>query len=56
MLETPVIAAGQVIKETIRMANKAKQNVELAMKAFVDNDEELIQKVYENEKIRKKSP
>ena len=33
------------------MANKAKQNVELAMKAFVDNDEELIQKVYENEKI-----
>ena len=50
-LETPVIAAGQVIKETIRMANKAKQNVELAMKAFVDNDEELIQKVYENEKI-----
>jgi len=51
VLETPVIAAGQVIKETIRMANKAKQNVELAMKAFVDNDEELIQKVYENEKI-----
>ena len=52
VLETPVIAAGQVIKETIRMANKAKQNVELAMKAFVDNDEELIQKVYENEKIK----
>lgn len=51
VLETPVIAAGQVIKETIRMANKAKQNVELAMKAFIDNDEELIQRVYENEKI-----
>lgn len=51
VLETPVIAAGQVIKETIRMANKAKENVELAMKAFVNNDESLIQKVYENEKI-----
>ena len=51
LLETPVIAAGQVIKETIRMANKAKNNVELSMKAFVDNDKELIHKVYENEKI-----
>lgn len=51
LLETPVIAAGQVIKETIRMANKAKRNVELSMKAFVDNDEALMHKVYENEKI-----
>ena len=51
VLETPVIAAGQVIKETIRMANKAKENVELSMKAFVDGDESLIEKVYENEKI-----
>ncbi|WP_294404238.1 Na/Pi cotransporter family protein [uncultured Clostridium sp.] len=51
VLETPVIAAGQVIKETIRMANKAKENVELSMKAFVDDDEALIEKVYENEKI-----
>lgn len=50
-LETPVIAAGQVVKETIRMANKAKQNVELSMKAFVNNDEKAMQKVYENEKI-----
>jgi len=50
-LETPVIAAGQVVKETIRMANKAKKNVELSMKSFVDNDEKAIQKVYENEKI-----
>ncbi|MGN0144757.1 MAG: Na/Pi cotransporter family protein, partial [Clostridium sp.] len=49
-LETPVVAAGQVIKETIRMANKARDNVELAMKAFFDNDESLIENVYENEK------
>lgn len=50
VLETPVIAAGQVIKETIRMANKAKKNVELSMKAFFEDDEQLIQQVYENEK------
>ena len=50
-LETPVIAAGQVIKETIRMANKAKKNVELSMKAFMEEDKNLIQEVYENEKI-----
>lgn len=51
VLEAPVIAVGQAIKETIRMANKAKHNVELSMKAFVSGDELLINKVYENEKI-----
>lgn len=50
-LETPVIASGQVIKETIRMANKAKKNVELSMKAFIDGDENLVKQVYDNEKI-----
>ena len=39
------------MKETIRMANKAKENVELSVKAFIDGDEALISKVYENEKI-----
>lgn len=51
LLETPVIAVGQVIKETIRMANKAKQNLELSMNAFTSSNEELVKKVYENEKI-----
>lgn len=51
VLETPVIAVGQVFKETIRMANKAKLNVELATNAFINDDKELIDKVYENEKI-----
>lgn len=51
LLETPVIAAGQVMKETIRMANKAKKNLELSMNAFVNNDPSLVNKVYENEKI-----
>lgn len=51
LLETPVIAAGQVIKETIRMANMAKKNLELSVQAFLNNDNSLIEKVYENEKI-----
>ena len=51
LLETPVIAAGQVIKETIRMANKSKKSLELAMSAFNNNDEKLVEKVYENEKV-----
>ena len=49
--QAPVIAAGQVVKETIRMANKAKKGLKLAMKAFDNNDIKLIEKVYENEKI-----
>lgn len=51
LLETPVIAAGQVIKETIRMANKAKMSLELSMKAFFNNDETLAEKVYANETL-----
>lgn len=50
-LETPVIASGQVIKETIRMANKAKENLELSVTAFMTNDDNLITRVYENEQI-----
>ena len=51
LLETPVIAAGQVQKETLRMANKAKENLELSMKAFRENNESLVKKVYDNEKL-----
>lgn len=51
LLETPVIAAGQVQKETLRMANKAKENLELSMKAFKENNESSVKKVYENEKL-----
>lgn len=51
ILETPVIAAGQVIKETIRMANKARKNLEISKEAFDKKDEKLVKKVYENEEI-----
>lgn len=50
LLQTPVIAAGQVIKETIRMANIARKNLEMSVEAFKTNDNTLIDKVYENEK------
>ena len=50
-LQTPVIACGQVAKETVRMANKAKENLMLSMKAFIEKDEASIEKVYHNEKI-----
>lgn len=51
LLDTPIVANGQVLKETLRMANKAKENVLLAMKAFNENDEDAAEKVYKNEKI-----
>lgn len=51
LLETPIVASGQVIKETIRMANKAKNNLELAMEVFLNWNEEKMKKVYENESI-----
>lgn len=51
LLETPVVAYSQVVKETVRMADKSIENLELAMKAFVEADEEAIKKVYKNESI-----
>lgn len=51
LLETPVVASGQVIKETIRMANIAKLNFELSIKAFFEGKQEDIKRVYENENI-----
>lgn len=51
LLETPVIAFGQATNEIVRMATKAKENLELAMKGFNENNEALIKKTYENEKL-----
>jgi phosphate:Na+ symporter len=51
LLETPVVANAQVAKETLRMARKAKENVALAMEAFIGSDMETADKVYYNEKI-----
>lgn len=51
LLNTPIIASGQVVKETVRMAQLAKANFELSMEAFMKNSQECIDKVYENEKL-----
>ncbi|MGO5074274.1 Na/Pi cotransporter family protein [Clostridium sporogenes] len=51
LLENPTIAINQTIKEAVRMANKAKENLQLSIDAFEKNDLELVSKVYENEKL-----
>jgi len=51
LLETPIVATGQVFKETIRMGEIAKKNVELAMRALLEDDEEAIKEVCSNEQI-----
>lgn len=49
-LETPVIAVSMAVNEVIMMAQKAENNLERAMKAFMNNDSKLIDKVYLYEK------
>lgn len=51
LLETPVIAVGQTVKEIIRMANKARENLEISKEAFQSNNDKLVKKVYKNEKL-----
>jgi len=51
LLETPVIAVGQTVKEISRMATKARKSLDIAMEAFAKNDDKLVQKVYKNEKL-----
>ncbi|MEG2936627.1 MAG: Na/Pi cotransporter family protein [Clostridium sp.] len=51
LLATPMIASSQVVKETIRMAELAKSNFELSMIAFLESNQECIDKVCENEKL-----
>ncbi|SHK12792.1 phosphate:Na+ symporter [Hathewaya proteolytica DSM 3090] len=50
LLETPVIAVGQTVKEIKAMAEKAEANLERAMSAFLNDDERLVKKVYLYEK------
>lgn len=51
LLETPVVAITQVVKETIRMAQIARNNFQLAMQSFFYGKDEDIKSVYENENI-----
>ena len=49
LLKTPSIAEGQVILETVKLAEMAKENVKLAMDAFVKNDLTNMDLVYTKE-------
>lgn len=51
LLETPIVASTQVVKETIRMAEIARNNFQLAMQSFFYGKYEDIKNVYENENI-----
>lgn len=51
LLETPIVATGQVFKETLRMGELAKNNLEASMKGFLEDNAECIEFVYKNEKI-----
>jgi len=51
ILETPPIAVAQILKEVGRMADLAFQNVNAAMRAIFDKDEEAIKEVYKREEI-----
>lgn len=50
LLQTPSIAEGQVILETVRMAELAKKNFEMAMHAFINDDLSKMDEIYKNEK------
>lgn len=49
LLQTPSIAEGQVIKETVKMAELAKKNFQMAIDAFVSNDLAKMDEIYQNE-------
>ena len=51
LLETPILAIGQAYKETVRMGEIAKKNIEEAMDALLNNNEEKVKEVYKREKI-----
>ena len=51
LLETPILAIGQVYKETVRMGEIAKKNIENAMDALLNDNEEKAKEVYKREKI-----
>lgn len=51
LLETPPIAYGQVTNEILRMGQVAKNNLQTALQGFKDENLELLDKVYNNEKL-----
>lgn len=50
LLQTPTIAEGQVIKETVLMAELARKNYSMAVDAFINNDLTDHDEIYKNER------
>ena len=50
LLQTPSIAEGQVVLETVKLAQLAKLNVKLAIEAYLNNDVSKFDLITENEK------
>lgn len=50
ILNTPAIAVVQIVKEILRMAKIARENVRRSITAILSGDEKLIDEVYKNEK------
>ena len=51
ILETPSIAVGQIVKEIVRMGDIARCNVQKGIEAIITGDENLINEIYNNEKV-----
>ncbi len=51
ILETPSVAAGQIVREIVRMGEIARENVARGVNAMITKDEKVIKELYENEKI-----
>ena len=49
LLQTPAIAEGQVVLQTVKLAELAKHNVELAVKGFVENQIDKKDEILKNE-------
>ncbi len=50
ILETPAVAVVQIVKEILRMGSIARANVRRSIYAILNEDENLIEEVYKNEK------
>lgn len=51
ILETPSVAAAQIVKEIIRMGEIARENVKRGVEALLNKEEKTIEELYENEKV-----
>lgn len=51
ILETPSIAVWQIVKEIARMGDIARCNVQKGIEAIINDDEKLIDEIYNNEKV-----